>query len=35
MSSVAELSDEMKDDVKIILAEYRLALKKYNKVIKE
>lgn len=31
MSSVAELSDEMNDDVKIILAEYRLALKKYNK----
>ncbi len=31
MASVAELSDEMKDDVNIILAEYRLALKKYNK----
>ena len=31
MSSVAELSDEMNDDVKVILAEYRLALKKYNK----
>lgn len=30
MASVAELSDEMKDDVKVILAEYRLALKKYN-----
>jgi len=30
MSSVAELSDEMNDDVKVILAEYRLALKKYN-----
>lgn len=32
MSSVAELSDEMNDDVKVILAEYRLALKKYNKI---
>jgi hypothetical protein len=31
MASVAELSDEMKDDVNVILAEYRLALKKYNK----
>jgi len=31
MSSVAELSDEMNDDVKVILAEYRLALKKYNR----
>ena len=31
MASVAELSDEMNDDVKVILAEYRLALKKYNK----
>ena len=31
MSSVAELSDEMNDDIKVILAEYRLALKKYNK----
>jgi len=30
MASVAELSKEMNDDVKIILAEYRLALKKYN-----
>jgi len=28
--SVAELNNEMVDDVKIILAEYRLALKKYN-----
>jgi len=35
MSSVAELSDEMNDDVKVILAEYRLALKKYNKDNKE
>ncbi|MGX1024565.1 hypothetical protein [Psychroflexus sp. MBR-150] len=35
MSSVAELSDEMNDDVKVILAEYRLALKKYNKDEKE
>ncbi|RXG14103.1 hypothetical protein DSM03_101218 [Leeuwenhoekiella aestuarii] len=29
-SDVAELSNKMKDDVKIILAEYRLALKKNN-----
>lgn len=29
--SVAQLSDEMTDDIKVILAEYRLALKKYNK----
>jgi len=35
MSSVAELSDEMNDDVKVILAEYRLALKKYNKDVKK
>lgn len=28
--SVAELGDKMKDDVKIVLAEYRLALKKNN-----
>ncbi|MBZ9631014.1 hypothetical protein LB465_09505 [Salegentibacter sp. LM13S] len=28
--SVAELSDKMNDDVKVILAEYRLALKKNN-----
>lgn len=28
--SVAELGDKMEDDVKIILAEYRLELKKYN-----
>ena len=31
MSSVAELDDKMEDDVKIILAEYRLALKKNDK----
>ena len=31
MSSVADLSKEMIDDVKVILAEYRLALKKYNR----
>jgi len=31
MSSVAELDNKMEDDVKIILAEYRLALKKNNK----
>ncbi|WP_424493110.1 hypothetical protein [Salinimicrobium sp. GXAS 041] len=29
--SVAELNNKMEDDVKVILAEYRLALKKYNK----
>ena len=29
--SVATLDDKMNDDVKVILAEYRLALKKYNK----
>lgn len=32
--SVAELSDKMNDDVKVILAEYRLALKKNNTEIK-
>ncbi|MBW2962437.1 hypothetical protein [Mesonia aestuariivivens] len=30
-SSVADLTNAMVDDVKVILAEYRLALKKYNK----
>ena len=30
MRSVAELNNYMVDDVKIILAEYRLALKKNN-----
>ncbi len=30
-SNVAELSNKMNDDVKVILAEYRLALKKYNR----
>ncbi len=34
-SSVAELNNKMVDDVKIILAEYRLALKKNNKRKKE
>lgn len=29
--SVAELTNKMTDDVKVILAEYRLALKKYKK----
>lgn len=29
--SVAFLDDKMNDDVKVMLAEYRLALKKYNK----
>lgn len=33
-TSVAELNDKMIDDVKVILAEYRLALKKYNGVSK-
>ena len=30
MASVAELNNKMKDDVKVVLAEYRLALKKNN-----
>lgn len=30
-ASVAELNNKMKDDIKIILAEYRLALKKNNR----
>lgn len=30
ISSVAEINNRLIDDVKIILAEYRLALKKYN-----
>lgn len=30
MQSVAELNNKMKDDVKVVLAEYRLALKKNN-----
>ena len=30
MNSVAELNNKMKDDVKVLLAEYRLALKKNN-----
>ena len=29
--SVAEINNKMVDDVKVILAEYRRALKKYNK----
>jgi hypothetical protein len=29
-ASVAEIQNKMLDDVKVILAEYRLALKKYN-----
>lgn len=29
-TSVAEINNKMVDDVKVILAEYRLALKKYN-----
>lgn len=31
--SVAEINNKMDDDVKVILAEYRLALKKYNSQI--
>ncbi len=34
-SSVADLSNVMEDDVKVILAEYRLALKKYKADRKE
>jgi hypothetical protein len=34
-SSVADLSNVMSDDVKVILAEYRLALKKYKADRKE
>ncbi len=30
MSNLAEVSDKFNDDIKIILAEYRLALKKYK-----
>lgn len=30
MSNLAEVSDKFNDDVKVILAEYRLALKKYK-----
>jgi hypothetical protein len=30
MRSVAELNNKMEDDMKVILAEYRLALKKNN-----
>ncbi|REH56101.1 hypothetical protein C7448_101130 [Tenacibaculum gallaicum] len=30
MKSVAELNNKMKDDIKVVLAEYRLALKKNN-----
>ena len=33
--SVADLSNVMEDDVKVILAEYRLALKKYKADRKE
>ncbi len=32
--SVADINNNMVDDVKVILAEYRLALKKYNQGIK-
>ena len=28
--SVAEINNKMEDDIKVILAEYRLALKKYS-----
>lgn len=33
--SAAELHNEMMDDMKVILAEYRLALKKYNKIVSD
>ncbi len=32
ISSVAEINNRLKDDVKVILAEYRMALKKYNTI---
>lgn len=32
--SVSELGNKMNDDIKVILAEYRLALKKYNSKLK-
>lgn len=32
VSSVAEINNRLKDDIKVILAEYRLALKKYNTI---
>jgi hypothetical protein len=32
ISSVAEINSRLKDDVKVILAEYRMALKKYNTI---
>lgn len=31
-ASAADLHNEMMDDVKVVLAEYRLALKKYNRI---
>lgn len=31
MNSVAELNNKMKDDIKVVLAEYRLALREKNK----
>ncbi|WP_430614007.1 hypothetical protein [Flavobacterium sp. JP2137] len=33
--SAADLHNEMMDDMKVILAEYRLALKKYNKIVSD
>lgn len=33
--SIAEINNKMDDDVKVILAEYRLALKKYNSKLKD
>lgn len=33
--SVSELNNKMNDDVKVILAEYRLALKKYNNQVEK
>ncbi|MDN6280074.1 MAG: hypothetical protein L0J45_03625 [Psychroflexus sp.] len=35
MSSVAEVNDKLNDDVKVLLAEYRLELKKYKEKQKE
>lgn len=34
-SIIAEINNKMSDDIKVVLAEYRLALKKYNKSKRE
>lgn len=34
-SLIAEINNKMSDDIKVVLAEYRLALKKYNKSKRE